>query len=467
MLGLVKVADLLLVCMAFAFATLVIVYADQSVSVSEFLSIRVKLGNCVIFALLLMIWHGIFVTCGLYRSKRLSARHQELADILKACLLGSLSVAIVAIMFSIKMATPRFLVLFTAVISFLMLTFRITLRAFAAWLRKRGRNLRHMLIIGTNPRAVEFARRILSSPERGYLVVGFVDDEWPGLLQFQQTAFKLACGYEDLPEFLRHNVVDEVAMYLPLRSFHQRSSEVAAICKQHGIILRLDLDIFGLQGSSSEEIAGKHYISTNIEEIWPRVAKRSVDVLLSFCLLLLLSPLMIIVALLIKITTGGPVFFEQERVGKNKRRFLIYKFRTMVLNAEDLMKDLESRNEALGPVFKMKEDPRITRIGKYLRRMSIDELPQLLNVLKGDMSLVGPRPLPVRDYHGFSADWQRRRFSVRPGITCLWQVNGRSCITFDQWMRLDLKYLDEWSFWLDMKILAQTIPAVFKGTGAA
>jgi lipopolysaccharide/colanic/teichoic acid biosynthesis glycosyltransferase len=139
----------------------------------------------------------------------------------------------------------------------------------------------------------------------------------------------------------------------------------------------------------------------------------------------------------------------------------------MVPDAEQLMTSLENRNEVSGPVFKMRDDPRITPIGKILRRSSIDELPQLLNVLKGDMSLVGPRPLPIRDYEGFNEDWQRRRFSVRPGITCLWQVNGRGRISFDQWMLLDLKYMDEWSLWLDLKILAKTVPAVLRGTGAA
>ena len=143
------------------------------------------------------------------------------------------------------------------------------------------------------------------------------------------------------------------------------------------------------------------------------------------------------------------------------------KFRTMVANAEKLLPELETLNEAAGPVFKIKNDPRITPIGGILRRTSLDELPQLFNVLRGDMSLVGPRPLPLRDYEGFSEDWQRRRFSVRPGITCLWQVNGRSNIAFDQWMKLDLQYLDQWSIWLDMKILAQTIPAVLRGSGAA
>jgi lipopolysaccharide/colanic/teichoic acid biosynthesis glycosyltransferase len=161
------------------------------------------------------------------------------------------------------------------------------------------------------------------------------------------------------------------------------------------------------------------------------------------------------------------VFFIQERVGLNKKRFHLYKFRTMVADAEERQREIEHLNEASGPVFKIRSDPRLTPAGKFLRKTSIDELPQLFNVLKGDMSLVGPRPLPVRDYQGFDQDWQRRRFSVRPGITCLWQINGRSSIPFEKWMELDMQYIDQWSLWMDFKILAKTIPVVLKGTGAA
>jgi lipopolysaccharide/colanic/teichoic acid biosynthesis glycosyltransferase len=188
--------------------------------------------------------------------------------------------------------------------------------------------------------------------------------------------------------------------------------------------------------------------------------------MVSSVLLILLSPLFLLVGLLIKLSSNGRVFFSQERVGLNKRQFRIHKFRTMVPNAEKMLAELESLNELSGPVFKIRNDPRLTSIGKYLRRTSIDELPQLYNVLKGDMSLVGPRPLPVRDYEGFNEDWQRRRFSIRPGITCIWQVNGRNSIPFDQWMEMDMRYVDEWSLWLDFKILARTIPAVLRGSGA-
>jgi exopolysaccharide biosynthesis polyprenyl glycosylphosphotransferase len=207
--------------------------------------------------------------------------------------------------------------------------------------------------------------------------------------------------------------------------------------------------------------------SSNSSEGWPMICKRMLDIIVSLLLLLMLAPVLMLVALLIKLDFSGPAFFVQDRVGLNKRRFRMYKFRTMVGDAEKKQSELESLNEADGPVFKIKNDPRITRLGKYLRKASIDELPQLLNVLKGDMSLVGPRPLPVRDYQGFDQDWVRRRFSVPPGITCLWQVTGRSSLSFQEWMELDLDYIDHWSLWLDVKLIAKTIPAVLKGVGAA
>jgi len=175
-------------------------------------------------------------------------------------------------------------------------------------------------------------------------------------------------------------------------------------------------------------------------------------------------------ALLVKLTSPGPIFFVQKRLGLNKRMFQIYKFRTMVADPEQRLKEIEHQNEANGPVFKIRRDPRITLVGAFLRKMSIDELPQLFNVLKGEMSLVGPRPLQVRDYELFETycqDWQRKRFSVRPGITCLWQIMGRSSTTFEKWMELDLQYIRTWSLWLDLEILAKTVPAVLRGSGAA
>jgi exopolysaccharide biosynthesis polyprenyl glycosylphosphotransferase len=381
------------------------------------------------------------------------------------------SFVVIGSVFSVKMITLPFLALFWVLSTAVLCIFRLLLRRVLARIRTHGRNLRYLLILGTNPRALEFARRISASPERGYRLLGFVDDEWVGLTEFRRSGFPIVSSYATLAEFLRNNVVDEVAIFLPFGSFYRNSAEVVSLCELHGILMRFSSDIFGLKTARwrPEEFDGDHFITTytGAGEHWPMFLKRGLDISLSLFLLVVLTPLLLGIAIAIKLTSTGPILFLQDRIGLNKRRIRVYKFRTMVPDAEQLMPKLEERNEASGPVFKIKDDPRITPIGRFLRRSSMDELPQLLNVLKGDMSLVGPRPLPVRDYNGFSEDWQRRRFSVKPGITCLWQVNGRSGLSFDQWMLLDLQYMDEWSLWLDFKILAKTVPAVLKGAGAA
>jgi len=470
LLSALKLFDLAFVIVAFAAAS-VITFYFLSHHVVAFLSLRIKVSNFVIFVVIVLGWNAAFSFSGMYGSKRLANNKAVALDALKATALATICLAIAKALFSISMITPLFLGAFWILAFSLVLTGRLLLRQFLARVRRRGRNLRFMLIMGTNARALEFARSVEARPELGYRILGFVDDEWAGTEQFRRSGLPLACSFDALPEYLRHNVVDEIANYMPLRSFYEHASQVAALCELHGIILRFDSDIFGLKKARSHgvEFEGSHYVAyySGIRDAWPLVVKRAVDVTVSATLLILSAPLFFIVALLIKLDSEGPIFFLQERVGFNKRRFLIYKFRTMVPHAEKLIQKLEDLNQAEGPVFKIRNDPRITPLGRFLRRTSIDELPQLLNVLKGDMSLVGPRPLPVRDYQGFSEDWQRRRFSVRPGMTCLWQVNGRCSIGFEQWMQLDMQYLDHWSLWLDLKILARTIPAVLKGSGAA
>jgi exopolysaccharide biosynthesis polyprenyl glycosylphosphotransferase len=469
LVGALKSLDLFLLVVSFAIATIIIVHSGQAISLETFLSLRVKLWNFAIFGLLLFSWHWLFVACGLYHSKRVSTRRADLIEIAKATALSTLCLGAVTIVFSITMVKGSFLVLFWLCSFALVAASRIILKTSLAVVRRRGHNLRYVLILGTNSRAIEFAKKI-ANPSLGYTLLGFVDDEWEEIRKFRNTGFPLACNYAGFAEFLRRNVVDEVAMFLPLRSYYQRSFEVAALCQQQGIVARLGGEIFSLHTAraSVEQLEGVNFFSIDntVRAWWALCAKRTLDVIVSAILLILLAPLFLVVALAIKFSSPGPIFFSQERLGVNKRRFLIHKFRTMLPNAEDMQADLEHQNEVSGPVFKIKNDPRITPIGGFLRRASIDELPQLLNVLKGDMSLVGPRPLPVRDYEGFREDWQRRRFAVRPGITCLWQVKGRSSIGFDEWMKLDIQYMDEWSIWLDLKILARTIPTVMKGTGA-
>lgn len=469
-ISLLQLSDIVLLVFCFGVATSLMVHVQGGISLARFLSMRAKVSNYTIFILTFFACHLIFSICGLYRSRRLSSGPGEITDVIKATTLSLICFTVVGSFFSVRMITLPFLALFWTTSTAILCAFRFSLRVALARIRTHGRNLRYMLILGTNARAVDFAQKIIASRERGYRIVGFVDNEWQGSEEFEASGFRLVSDYAGLAEFLRRNVVDEVAVYLPFGSFYRHSAEVASLCEQHGIIMRFNSNIFSLKRARwrAEEFDGDQYVATysGADQSWPLLMKRGLDIIISIVLLLLLAPVLIGAAFAIKLTSRGSIFFLQQRIGLNKRRIRVYKFRTMVSGAETLIETLEARNEASGPVFKMKNDPRITPIGKFLRRSSIDELPQLLNVLKGDMSLVGPRPLPIRDYEGFNQDWQRRRFSVKPGITCLWQVNGRSGIPFDQWMLLDLQYMDEWSLWLDFKILVKTVPAVFKGAGA-
>jgi exopolysaccharide biosynthesis polyprenyl glycosylphosphotransferase len=337
-----------------------------------------------------------------------------------------------------------------------------------------GRDSRNMLIIGSNQRAIEFAQSIQAQPELGYKLLGFADEQWAGVAEIEKHGWSLVCSPENLRNFIRRSVVDEVVITVPLRTFHDLAAEVAAMCEEQGVILRILSDLFNQKRRPSmvEGVDGSPLIThhAGIEEGWPTIIKRALDFSLSLLLLIAVAPVLLLSAILIKLTSPGPVFFVQKRIGLNKRIFSIYKFRTMVSNAEERLKEIEHLNEVSGPVFKIKNDPRLTPVGKLLRKTSIDELPQLFNVLNGDMSLVGPRPLQVRDYELLTEngiDWQRCRFSVRPGITCLWQVSGRSSLPFHKWMELDLEYVRNWSLWLDLRILARTIPAVLRGSGAA
>jgi exopolysaccharide biosynthesis polyprenyl glycosylphosphotransferase len=328
-----------------------------------------------------------------------------------------------------------------------------------------------MLIVGTNPRSIKFAKKIENNPHFGYKIVGFIDDKWDGVKELQKHDYHLKGEINDFLDFIRSNVIDEVVIGLPVKSRYDQINQIISICEEQGINISFLSNIFNhkLAYMSSDNFAGDNFILFNNGKLagWPLFFKRIMDITFSFILLVFCLPLFLIISLLIKIASQGPAFFIQERVGLNKRRFNLYKFRTMVLDAEKLINKLEHLNEVDGPAFKIKNDPRVTAFGRFLRKTSLDELPQLINILKGDMSIVGPRPLPVRDYEGFSHDWQRRRFSVRPGLTCLWQINGRCEVSFKKWMELDLKYIDGWSFWLDIIIIAKTIPALISGRGAS
>ena len=464
---LAKVYDLCILTTAFIYAGIIL---SGGMTFTEFMALRINLGKILLFGLLLFLWHNLFIVCGLYTSKRLTTLGASILEVCKATLLAAVVLTILIRIFKIHLGTPAFVVIFWAFCTAGMIAGRLAARWLLLALRSRGRNRRFILIVGTNDRAIDFANEVTKHPELGYEIVGFVDDDWSGTAKFEATGLVRCCDFAGLAEFLRHTVVDEAAMYLPLRSYYEHAAQLVTLCEQHGTAIRFDSQIFNLKHSNSHthDWDGPQALSTaGSPEIWPAVVKRICDCVISAVLLVLLAPVFLVVAVLVKCTSPGAILFRQTRVGLNKRQFQIYKFRTMIANAEQIQDELLPLNEMAGPVFKITNDPRVTPLGKVLRKTSIDELPQLFNVLKGEMSLVGPRAMSLRDYQLFDQDWQRRRFSVKPGITCLWQINGRSSIPFEKWMELDMQYIDKWSLWLDFKILAQTVPAVWRGTGAA
>jgi exopolysaccharide biosynthesis polyprenyl glycosylphosphotransferase len=470
----VQVVDVILLLLSFGASVWLVLFREGLPSFARFLALKIELRSCVAFLLLVWLWRVVFAALGLYSSKRWASRKAEAIDVAKATSICTAILVLLAIVLQFRMVNTRFVEVFWASSTLLVVGARLMLRTWLRYVRARGHNYRNMLIVGSNARATEFAKAIPHRPEWGCHLTGFADDEWAGAEELRASGFRLVSDFEGLPTFLRRNVVDEVVIALPIRSFHEHASRIAEMCEQQGIVVRMLSDLFDLKtarpaGEDFDDVALiTHY--SGPAHGWPVLVKRMLDVVLSATLLAVVAPVMMLTAILIKLTSNGPVFFVQKRIGLNKRVFNIYKFRTMVADAEDKLAQLEHRNEVSGPVFKIKQDPRVTVIGKFLRSTSIDELPQLFNVLKGDMSLVGPRPLQLRDYELFTLagpDWQRRRFSVRPGITCLWQVNGRSSIPFEEWMELDQQYVCRWSLWLDVQILAKTIPAVLKRSGAA
>ena len=439
-------------------------------ALEHFFAIRITILNLVMFLALMLLWQALFTVLGLYYSMRLSSRWSEAIAVLKANSIGTVVIYVGAVLFDVMVVTPLFLFVFWSLSTVFIVILRLVLRKFLGRVRGNGRNLRNIILVGTNQRAIQFANTILRKPHLGYSLTGFVDVHWHDADSQMQENYPLV-SLDNLADFLQDNVVDEVMICLPLKEYYNQHQVITDICSEQGIIVRILADFFfsQLANAKVEYFEGSSIVTiyTGVAEELHFFLKRVIDIVLSSVLLIVLAPLFFIITLVIKFSSPGPVFFVQERLGLNKHMFNMYKFRTMVSNAEALQEELEQLNEADGPVFKIKNDPRITREGRLLRKTSLDEFPQLLNVLKGDMSLVGPRPLPVRDYMGFDQRWFNRRFSVRPGMTCLWQIDGRSDIPFEQWIQLDLRYIDTWSLMLDFQILLGTIPAVLKCKGAS
>jgi exopolysaccharide biosynthesis polyprenyl glycosylphosphotransferase len=463
--------DLLAIMFCFLLTTALANYNTSVLSFEQFLSLRMKMSNFISMIGLLVVLHCVYTAVGFYQFDQPSSIRKEVIQILKASFIGTGILLLFSVILPINMVNYGFLLIFWSSIFVVMLWGRLVLRIVFHRKWQRGKNLRDIIIVGTNKRALGLVQKIESMPELKYRIMGFIDTPSPkGNQDFRNSGYPLLASLDDFRFFLNNTAVDEVLICLPMKSYYEQTANIIALCEAQGVTVHLYTELFSLNLARSRigffEGLPMIRIATNPLKDWEITAKRLFDLVGSAVLLVLFSPVLLAITLLIKVTSPGPIFYVQKRLGKNKRLFNMYKFRSMVPDADHRQKELEHLNEVKGPAFKIKNDPRITPFGKFIRKNSIDELPQLYNVFKGDMSLVGPRPLPVRDYNNFQEDWHRRRFSVKPGITCLWQVGGRSNLTFNQWMELDMLYIDRCSLWLDIKILLQTVSAVIQNRGA-
>jgi len=392
-----------------------------------------------------------------YEHPILGSRRAMIWPLFKSCVIISLSVLLALFLFRMVAGMPRFIPLWFGGISFVLVFLKEeVVRAVLRTNMARSQYTRRFIVVGSGEEITRLREEFKSEPEADIEIVGELD-----LKKTPITA---------LIDMLHEHSVNGVILSAKHTDFEQIETAIRA-CEVEGIEAWLVADFFKTQISrtSMDNLLGRPVLvfRATPESSWQGVIKMLLDFFGAVTLLLLLSVPLIIVAIIIKCTSKGPILFKQQRAGLNGQPFMIYKFRTMVTNAEQLKDELERLNEMSGPVFKVTKDPRITQFGRFLRKFSIDEFPQLFNVVRGEMSLVGPRPLPTYEVRRFDDLSYRRRLSVKPGITCLWQVSGRNNVNdFKDWVRLDLEYIDNWSLWLDLKILMRTLPAVLSGAGA-
>jgi exopolysaccharide biosynthesis polyprenyl glycosylphosphotransferase len=457
------VADLVLTALSFEAAYLIRVLLP--LPLEFYLSAADK---ALVLAAVLLSWLGVGFWIGVY--ERLYGNNVRAAvyDTFKQVLYGTL--ALLAFLFLTKNDLSRaFISLFAVLNLAVLLIYRVAAGGLRGFIRRQFGAESFYVVVGSGSKAESIGRQLEEAAEYGIRLLAFVDPRGPG-----GNAVPLRKDYpvsrlDQLPAMLREHVIDEI-IFVVEREKLADLEEIFLLCDEEGVRTRVVLDFFPHVNSQvSLERFGSTplltFSATPDDEI-RLLAKRVLDVALALISLAVLAIPMAILWLLVRITSKGPVIFRQIRCGLNGRRFVFYKFRSMVENAEDLHAGLVHLNEKDGPAFKMSNDPRLTRLGRYLRRFSIDEWPQFWNILRGDMSFVGPRPAVPTEVEQYKT-WQRRRLRMRPGLTCLWAIRGRDQVDFETWMKLDLEYIDNWSLWLDLKILLHSIPRVLAGRGAS
>lgn len=456
------ISDVLLTAVAFeaAYQTRVTLSLERVF----YLNVPVKallLGFSILVSVGFGLWFGIY--------EKLDAAHPRV--ILRDTSRQSLLVAIATVIFEFLLRldlSRSFLGLFVLYQWLALCLFRWKAGSLVGLIRREFGSFHYVVVVGTGERAGRLGAALEASKAYGIRLVGFLDDgagDPAPEAHLKQNYPVLPVS--DLPDLLRKHVIDEIIFAVD-SSRLSGLEEIFLYCDEEGVRTRVAVDFFPHVNSEIyldrlSELPLLTFSAAPHDEI-RLLAKRGIDILLAAAALIFLSPLLLLIALTIRITSPGPAIFRQERCGLNGRRFMFYKFRSMCENAEQLKSQVQHLNQKQ-LAFKIPNDPRLTPVGKWLRKFSIDELPQLWNVLRGDMSLVGPRPAIPEEVEQYKR-WQRRRLRMRPGLTCLWTLAGRDRLDFETWMRLDMQYIDNWSLTLDWKIIFQTIPRVLTGRGA-
>jgi exopolysaccharide biosynthesis polyprenyl glycosylphosphotransferase len=463
----VTVSDVLLINLAFAIAYWLRYEWQWFASVDE--ANFVPYGAFIPISLTLTILLlGIYKLNGVYNQPRGASWFDEVYRLMTGTATGIIVMVFVIVFLFRPLFFSRLIFFYAGVlITILLAASRLVKRMVRNRLRQKGLGVDRLLIVGAGEVGRTVMRHVVAQPSLGYQVIGFVDDD-PEKGATDIGRFQALGSTANLPRLVKELIIDEVIITLPWM-YHRKIVSIIAQCEREQVKVRIVPDMFQMTLShlDVEDLGGIPMIGVQDVSISSgrMFFKRTVDVAISLLGLFFLFPFFLLLALIIRLDSPGPVLFTQIRVGKGERLFACYKFRSMIQGADEEKEALMDRNEAKGIFFKIRDDPRITKVGRFLRRFSLDELPQLFNVLMGHMSIVGPRPAPPSEVQRYQP-WHKRRLEIAPGITGLWQVSGRSELSFDEMVLLDLYYIENWSPLLDLQILLRTAPKVIVGHGA-
>lgn len=452
---LTQVADMALITLAFFMSHELY---RQKGSVKQ----TIETNYLIVYVLYALTWLIVANANNLFASRRMTTWINEMKRLTLSHVISIVvSLTLLPLLFR-GLIHDRFTFYFAAFAYGLTAIFHLFTRLGLKQIRRLGLNRKYVLILGSSQAGSKLVKKLRKHPSLGYQIIGYIDTHQNGL----DVTY---CGdYSQIEKTLTNNVVDVVIVAGSIHDPDIRLGVELAHVMGKTTVALMDDEVYQMSRMRPFQMAGMTMVAMySVPHYeWQELAKKLLDVVVSGLGLVVASPLMLAISIGIRLTSKGPVFFKQERVGLNGRKFKMYKFRSMVQDAEELKAKLAHLNEMSGPVFKIKDDPRVTSIGHFLRKTSLDELPQLWNVFRQDMSLVGPRP-PLPSEVNLYDPKHRKRLSVKPGITCIWQISGRNDVDFDQWMEMDAEYVDNWSLALDMKILVKTVPVVLGRKGAS